>query len=393
MSLQRLNRSPELQRLRDENYDVLFVNGHLMMRNVPYVSDGGIQRGCLVVAQLSMAGDVTAKPENHEMLWVGASPRDIHRRPLPLGERNVRVELADGYVAERRFSFKPRDVPNGYKNYYEMFTTYYALIAGQAEAVEPQLVNRTLGPYVPDGSESVFNYHDTATSRAGIPEATRKLELDAIAIVGLGGTGSYILDNIAKAPSKAIHLYDDDVFLTHNAFRSPGAPTCAELEKIQSKVEYFAEKYSAMHRNIIGHAERITEQNVECLRAMDFVFISIDSGGARQMIIQRLEEWGIPFIDVGMGLLLNEDASIAGLVRTTASIPGRESPCAIYCDYSEGEDNLYKRNIQTADLNMLNAALAVIKFKKMRSFYHDDQCELQTTYVVSGNSLANAVKP
>src|SRR5260370_29003829 len=79
--------------------------------------------------------------------------------------------------------------------------------------------------------ESVLRYHDSATSRAGIGAATEKLALRKIVIIGLGGTGSYILDLMAKTPVQAIHLYDGDVMLTHNAFRSPGAPTIDELEK------------------------------------------------------------------------------------------------------------------------------------------------------------------
>ena len=44
-----------------------------------------------------------------------------------------------------------------------------------------------------------------------------------VVIVGLGGTGGYLLDLLAKTPIEEIHLYDDDIFGTHNAFRAPGA--------------------------------------------------------------------------------------------------------------------------------------------------------------------------
>ena len=74
--------------------------------------------------------------------------------------------------------------------------------------------------------ETPFNYIDTASSRAEIDVVTAKLaKLKRIAIVGLGGTGSYVLDLVAKTPVWEIHLYDGDAFLQHNAFRSPGAPT------------------------------------------------------------------------------------------------------------------------------------------------------------------------
>ncbi len=49
----------------------------------------------------------------------------------------------------------------------------------------------------------------------------------------------------------------------------------------------------------------------------------------------------------------------------------------------------YSRNIQIADLNALNAALAVIKWKKFCGFYRDLACERFTTYAIDGNKLIN----
>jgi hypothetical protein len=70
---------------------------------------------------------------------------------------------------------------------------------------------------------SVLAYRDTASTRAEIVPITAKLENHRIAIVGLGGTGSYVLDFVAKTPVKEIRLYDGDRFSQHNAFRAPGA--------------------------------------------------------------------------------------------------------------------------------------------------------------------------
>jgi tRNA A37 threonylcarbamoyladenosine dehydratase len=67
--------------------------------------------------------------------------------------------------------------------------------------------------------ETVFKYIDTASSRAEINLIARKLELGKIAIVGLGGTGAYVLDLVAKTPVREIHLFDGDTFFQHNAFR------------------------------------------------------------------------------------------------------------------------------------------------------------------------------
>ncbi len=46
--------------------------------------------------------------------------------------------------------------------------------------------------------------------------------------------------------------------------------------------------------------------------------------------------------------------------------------------------------IQVAELNAFNAALAVIKWKKIRGFYRDLERELHSTYTTDGNLLLNA---
>ena len=52
-------------------------------------------------------------------------------------------------------------------------------------------------------------------------------------------------------------------------------------------------------------------------------------------------------------------------------------------------DGLYSRNIQIAELNALNAALAVIKWKKLLGFYRDLEHEHFNTYTLDGNLIIN----
>lgn len=59
------------------------------------------------------------------------------------------------------------------------------------------------------------------------------------------------------------------------------------------------------------------------------------------------------------------------------------------CNTSGEDNNEYSRNIQIADLNALNAALAVIKWKKIFGFYGDLEHEHFSTYDIDGNHLNN----
>ena len=54
-----------------------------------------------------------------------------------------------------------------------------------------------------------------------------------------------------------------------------------------------------------------------------------------------------------------------------------------------GADGVYSRNIQIAELNALNAALAVIKWKKLLGFYRDLENEHFSAYTLDGNVIVN----
>ena len=147
---------------------------------------------------------------------------------------------------------------------------------------------------------------DNASSRAGISAASAKLESEKIAIIGLGGTGSYVLDLIAKTPVKEIHLFDGDNLLQHNAFRSPSAASKEELRAGYRKVEYMSRHDGAMRRGIKAHPVRIDAENVSLIQGRTFVFVCIDNGAAKLPIIEYLESEDISFIDVGIGIYFND---------------------------------------------------------------------------------------
>ncbi len=267
-------------------------------------------------------------------------------------------------------------------------STYSNMLVGYAQAINPGATAKTFPPIAMDEEESVFRYLDAATSRARIGAATDRLRLGKVAIIGLGGTGSYILDLVAKTPVQAIHLYDGDVMLTHNAFRSPGAATLDELIKAPRKVDYLQAKYDAMHRHVIAHAEDVDATNIDELRDSDFVFLSIEAGPTKKFIIQKLQEFEVPFIDVGMGVY-QKGSSLGGQVRTTTGTSGHMDHIWSRLSFADEEDNEYEQNIQIADLNMLNAALAVIRWKKLCGFYLDFEHEFSSTYTIDGDHLLN----
>jgi hypothetical protein len=90
-----------------------------------------------------------------------------------------------------------------------------------------------------------------------------------------------------------------------------------------------------------------------------------------------------------MGLEL-DDGSLGGILRVTASTPDKRDHIRNRISFAGGgEKNVYATNIQINELNALNAALAVIKWKKMNGVYADLEYEHNSTYTLDGNSIDN----
>jgi hypothetical protein len=390
MSQRLISRNDDLRRLRNEGYNVQIVSTYLVVRDVPYVNARReVQRGALV-CQLDLAGEATTKPSTHVTFFAGEYPCNRDGSPIrQLEHQSQQQQLAADLVVHHSFSNKPA---GGYVDFYEKVTTYVRIISHPAAALEPS-ASATTFPAIPaSADESIFHYMDTASSRAGILTATERLELDRIAIVGLGGTGSYVLDLVAKTPVKEIHLFDGDAFQNHNAFRSPGAASIEELQAQPTKVAYLTRTYSKMHRGIVSHECNIDDQNVGLLEGSTFVFLCLDKGSVKGPIIRYLEEQGIPFLDVGMGIDLDDQGTLGGQLRLTLSTNQQRQHVHVRnrIPLADGDvDDVYSRNIQIADLNALNAALAVVKWKKWCGFYRDLEREHFSVYTTDGNNIIN----
>ncbi len=388
MSQRLISRSPELKHLRDEGYAVAVEDGYLVVRDIPYVDAGQKVRRGTLVSELTLSGDVTARPSTHVVMFVGDAPCDANGNVLSkILHSSGRQQLTPNVAVDHTFSSKPRE---GYANYHEKLTTYIRIISGPAAVVDPTATAAGFTAIEDDDESGVFTYIDTASSRAGIAAVAQKLAIPSVAIVGLGGTGTYVLDLVVKTPAEEIHLFDGDRLFQHNAFRSPGAPSIEDLRKQPFKVTYYAERYSRMRRKSIEHPYFIDADNVAELSGMGFVFVCIDRGSVRKTLVDALEEYGVPFIDVGMGVEL-VDGQLGGVLRVTASSPDHRSHVheKKRVPFTDIDADDYSSNIQIADLNALNAALAVVKWKKMCGFYRDLEGELFSAYTIDGNHLTN----
>ncbi len=386
--------------LEAEGYRLRIVRGvadHLIVEGIPAVNtQGGIVYGNLYTPlEIDAGGKVNNPVANHQCWWIGDDPPcDVSGRAMDELISNQAEDKGDGIKTRVGMSRKLKSGGNtiSYPNYYKKLTTYIALIWSPAFELDPTCTPKLDKPVpvVVEAIEGVFHYPDMATTRAGIGAATAKLIVGKVAIIGLGGTGSYILDLLAKTPVDEVHLFDGDDFELHNAFRAPGAPAMGELTK-PKKVDWFGALYDRMRKGIVRHRYHVMAEQLVELREMSFVFLAIDDPKAKKVIVDFLVTEKIPFIDVGIDVSLDRDVSLRGQIRVTVGTPIVNAHIEQVVSFVDGPENNIYRNIQVADLNMLNAALAVIRWKKLVGFYGDDANEYHSLYNIQAGSLIKGV--
>lgn len=387
-------RSPDLKKLQDEGYDLDIINGYLVINQVPYLNEQkAVMRGKLILSLGDAAGDVAIQPVDHTAMLDGEFPCHAdgsHIDQMVIGQPNTTI--GNGVVGRQHFSAKPKPADH-YDGFYHQVTTYVAILGGPARTVDPN-ATAIVWPVIPvENENAVFEYEDTASSRADIVALSQKLALGRVALIGVGGTGSYVLDLLAKTPVHEIHIFDGDTFYQHNAFRSPGAASREQLVEKPLKVDYLEAIYRNMRRGIVKHPYNVTREVMPELASMDFVFLCME-GEAKKTVFSMLEELGLSFIDVGMGLYVSENG-LGGLVRTTTSTPDMRSH--VYDNGrvkfgAAGPNNEYDKNIQIACLNMFNAAQAVLKWQKLVGFFADLGHEHNSVLQIVTNEVDNQDK-
>jgi hypothetical protein len=386
MSQQLIVRSPDLKQLRDEGFEIEVKGGYLLIHHIPYVNPSKEVKFGTLVSTLNISGLKVVKPETHVIHFIGEHPcENTGKKMTGIQHASNTQRFGNDIVIHHSFSNKPAA---GYENYYQKVVRYVEMISAPAISLDKNVTAKTFRPITDEEDQSVFKYVDTNSSRANINMISAKFDGQKIVIIGLGGTGAYILDLVAKTSVAEIHLYDGDSFLVHNAFRSPGAASVEELEKALPKTEYYHTIYSNMHKHIYSHPYYIDESNITELTHASYVFLAIDKESVKKIIIEFLLNIQIPFIDVGLGVNM-VDNCLVGTIRATTGTNKKSDHLSRRISYGDDVNNEYATNIQIADLNSFNAVLAVIKWKKLSGFYQDLKKEHNTTYSINVSQLTN----
>ena len=385
-----VSRNPDLARLVERGYAVAFDQGHLIVRDIPYLDPAGnLQSGTIVSKLVSVDGEVMQQ-QDHQIYFAGSHPYNLQGQPIPnLGGGPTSIALAAEHsdvVVQRSFSNKPKS-SGAFADHFAKIESYVAIISGPA--IEKHKV--ALYTYRADKAEvsdPIFKLQDTLTSRAGIADLNAGFANEKIAIIGLGGTGAFLLDYAVKARIPEIVGFDGDDFHVHNAYRSPGRLDEAELGR--KKADVYQTRYEPFRHGLTLKATYITSESADEFKGVTFAFVCVDKGYARNEIFDLLIGLGIPFIDVGMGLK-RKHGPISGMMRTTYFQPeiASELKAKGLAETADGADNLYRDNIQIGELNALNACIAMVRYKQLRKFYRSDEANLNSLFEIADLSMVN----
>lgn len=389
---QLVSHNDDIKQLVETGYAVAFDSSYLVIRDVPYLDENkNLQQGA-IVSKLVFVDQNRVRLEDHQIFFCGSHPYQVDGSPIQnLGGGPTTLNLASSdLVVQRSFSNKPKthDLSNfrEFNDLFEKVESYVAIIYGPAKELFPNATPFTFRTSEVN-TDSVFKFHDTLTSRAEIGDLNLKFKHDIIAIIGLGGTGAYVLDFLAKTDVKEIRAFDFDKFHIHNAYRSPGKQESSEFDK--GKAEVYQNRYEGFRSGLSFQNKYINADSDEDLEGITFAFVCVDKGSSRKAIIDLLIKMKIPFIDVGLGLN-RRNGPINGMIRTTYGTHeyAPEILSKGLLPLSDEPDDVYRNNIQIAELNALNACQAVMKYKQLRGFYENGNAFNHTLLSINDFHLA-----
>ena len=389
-----INHNDTLRKLQAEKFVMEVCDGWLIIHHIPYINSNNECKDGTLLMPLTISGTTILKPRDHTAYWIGEWPCDVTAHKLPsLVNSEQKRTIVSNYRSDYYFSCHADCniyPPNGdYPDFYEKVHTYFDMISAPAFQLDTQAWTKINKPIIYKDESSPLLFMDTNASRANISMLSEKYKGLKIAIIGLGGTGSYILDMVAKTPVAEIHLYDRDVFNDHNAYRAPGSPTVLQLTEALLKVDYFGDIYSRMHSGIVKHASMITESNITELGVMDYVFISIDKVAPKQIIANYLLDKHIPFIESGMGIFLQQNKKLSGLIHIAIGTHDKYEHLDRAFGNPDADQDMYTSDIQIAELNSFAACESVIRWKKLIGFYEDSENEYMSLYSINDNDIEN----
>jgi molybdopterin/thiamine biosynthesis adenylyltransferase len=149
-----------------------------------------------------------------------------------------------------------------------------------------------------------------------------------VGLVGAGGTGSAVFEQLVRLGVGSVVLIDDDEITATNLTRIHGS-VMADVGR--PKVEVLAQSAQEIGLGTVveAHQVKVTERSAfEALRGCDIVFGCTDDNAGRAVLARLAYHYCLAVIDVGI-VISGHKGEVTGLdARATVMVPG--TPC-LFC--------------------------------------------------------------
>ncbi len=191
--------------------------------------------------------------------------------------------------------------------------------------------------------KTTFQFHNHSDNRAGSKEhslvdrqvrafgTSTQLLLESlqIGIVGLGGTGSAVAEQLVRMGVKNLILVDHDKFEPSNWSRLYGS-TWKDTTHNNYKVDIISDHLKRINPKIKLQGVKksvLTNDVLKSLANCDIILSCLDRHAPRAVLNELSYQCFIPVIDVGVGLQKDQHGVVGGSVRATLIGPGL--PCLL----------------------------------------------------------------
>ncbi len=173
-----------------------------------------------------------------------------------------------------------------------------------------------------------------------------------IGIVGLGGTGSLVAEEVVRMGASNLTLVDFDTFEASNITRMFGSTL-----KDHKRLGY---KTSIVKRNLkaINPDAKITEiknsvvyqETLEKLRDIDIIFSCTDNDWSRSVLNRFSYQYLVPIIDMGLRIVVSNNSVSGAGGRVT--LFGPDLPC-LWCGFHLNAERIRVESMETNERSKL----------------------------------------
>lgn len=182
--------------------------------------------------------------------------------------------------------------------------------------------------------------------RALGPDGQRKLRALRIGVVGLGGTGSQVAQQLAHLGCGEVVLSDSDRIEASNLHRLAGSAWWDphfRRKKTSSARRLFTRVNPSSHVTATGNLH--TLRTLESLKQVDLIIGCVDNEGARLILSELAAAYLIPYLDVAVGIERADKTRVGG--RVAFYLPGGPClACADDLDFEEAAEDLQSESLR-----------------------------------------------